>query len=341
MAAIGSRAEAVPEPGAGAPRVVALGGGHGLYASLSALRLLTPQLTAVVTVADDGGSSGRLREQFDVLPPGDLRMALSALCDDSAWGHLWREAMQHRFSTLPGSSGELDGHAMGNLLLLSLWQLLDDPVAGLDWASQLLKARGRVLPMAVDPLVVSGWVRDQQGASRRITGQARLATAERVERISLEPAEARACPEALEAIRAADWLVLGPGSWYTSVIPHLLLPELREAICSSAARVCVCMNLAMERRETAGLGAVGHLEVLERYAPGLQIDVVVADPSALSDPQGFDAAVRERGARLVSQSLRRRRGEDVHSHLRLAAAYQEAMGLPEEPVLSPPAAPHD
>ena len=90
MAAIGSRAEAVPEPGAGAPRVVALGGGHGLYASLSALRLLTPQLTAVVTVADDGGSSGRLREQFDVLPPGDLRMALSALCDDSAWGHLWR-----------------------------------------------------------------------------------------------------------------------------------------------------------------------------------------------------------------------------------------------------------
>ncbi|KTR86263.1 hypothetical protein SA13R_10015, partial [Rothia kristinae] len=172
-------------------------------------------------------------------------------------------------------------------------------------------------------------------------GQARLATAERVERISLEPAEARACPEALEAIRAADWLVLGPGSWYTSVIPHLLLPELREAICSSAARVCVCMNLAMERRETAGLGAVGHLEVLERYAPGLQIDAVVADPSALSDPQGFDAAVRERGARLVSQSLRRRRGEDVHSHLRLAAAYQEAMGLPEEPVLSPPAAPHD
>jgi uncharacterized cofD-like protein len=137
------------------PSVVALGGGHGLSASLSALRLLTSELTAIVTVADDGGSSGRLREEYGVLPPGDLRMALAALCDDTDWGRTWRDVMQHRFQPGKGSrGGSLDEHAMGNLLIVTLWELLGDAVAGLKWAGALLGARGQVLPMSTVPLTI-------------------------------------------------------------------------------------------------------------------------------------------------------------------------------------------
>ena len=130
------------------PRAVALGGGHGLAASLSALRRVTGDLTAIVTVADDGGSSGRLRRDYGVLPPGDLRMALAALCGDDEWGTTWSKVVQHRF----GGDRELAGHAVGNLLIVALWDLLDDPVAGLEWVGRLLGTGGRVLPMAAVPL---------------------------------------------------------------------------------------------------------------------------------------------------------------------------------------------
>jgi 2-phospho-L-lactate transferase/gluconeogenesis factor (CofD/UPF0052 family) len=131
-------------------KVVALGGGHGLAASLSALRRVTPDVTAIVTVADDGGSSGRLRQEFGVLPPGDLRMALAALCGDDDWGTTWAQVVQHRF----GGTGELAGHAVGNLLIAGLWDHLGDgdPVAALDWVARLLRVTGRVLPMAAVPL---------------------------------------------------------------------------------------------------------------------------------------------------------------------------------------------
>ena len=132
--------------------VVALGGGHGLAASLRALRRVTDALTAVVTVADDGGSSGRLREELGVLPPGDLRMALAALCGDDEWGRTWSDVVQHRFD----SDGDLHGHAVGNLLIVALWELLEDPVTGLDWVARLLGAEGRVLPMAAVPLEIAG-----------------------------------------------------------------------------------------------------------------------------------------------------------------------------------------
>lgn len=311
------------------PKVVALGGGHGLYASLSALRLVTPHITAVVTVADDGGSSGRLREQFNVLPPGDLRMALSALCDDSEWGHLWREAIQHRFSALPDAPKEIHGHAMGNLLLVSLWQLLGDPVAGLDWASRLLEARGRVLPMALDPLVISGDALLGGTTYEYVTGQAKLAKAERVENLTLEPKDARVCQEAVDAIMDADWIILGPGSWFTSVIPHLLLDQTRKALCETPANICVSMNLGLEEKETAGLGATGHLEALERYAPELEVGAVVADPTSVQDRELFARGVADRAAKLVWSNLRTRQGENLHNPLRLAAAYQEVMGTPD------------
>ena len=129
-------------------RAVALGGGHGLAASLSALRRVTDELIAIVTVADDGGSSGRLRRDFGVLPPGDLRMALAALCGDDDWGTAWSKVVQHRF----GGDCDLAGHAVGNLLIVALWDLLGDTVAGLDWVGRLLGTGGRVLPMAAVPL---------------------------------------------------------------------------------------------------------------------------------------------------------------------------------------------
>ncbi len=136
------------------PHVVALGGGHGLYASLTALRPVTETLTAIVTVADDGGSSGRLREELGVVPPGDLRMALSALCEDTEWGTTWRDVLQSRFAT----DGALDGHAVGNLLIAALWEQTGDVVEGLDWVARLLRAQGRVLPVSDEPVSISAVV---------------------------------------------------------------------------------------------------------------------------------------------------------------------------------------
>lgn len=309
--------------------VVALGGGHGLSASLSALRLLTSELTAVVTVADDGGSSGRLREELGVLPPGDLRMALAALCDDTDWGRTWRDVMQHRFTSRKGAEGTLDNHALGNLLIVTLWELLGDPVAGLQWAGALLGARGRVLPMASVPLTIEGDVlseSDGQLRLRRVRGQAQLAVSAgsgNVSNVRLLPEDATACVDALNAIELADWVVLGPGSWYTSVLPHLLLPELRNALCGTTAKRCLTMNLSNETKETLGMNAVDHLLVLKRYAPDFAVDVVLADPSVIGDRQEFEAAAAEIGARVVLGKVGSASGKPVHDALRLATAYHD------------------
>src|SRR6516225_3883258 len=235
------------------PRVVALGGGHGLFASLSALRRVTRQLTAIVTVADDGGSSGMLRRDFGVLPPGDLRMALAALCGDDAWGTTWSRVIQHRFT---GGTG-LAGHAVGNVLIVALWELLGDSVQGLDWVGRLLGAHGRVLPMASVPLdliaEVEGADPDRPAEIVTVRGQAACAsTTGRVRSVSLIPADPPACPEAVTAIGEADWVVLGPGSWFTSVLPHLLVPELASALTATPARRVVALNLAPQPGETDG-----------------------------------------------------------------------------------------
>ena len=249
-------------------KVVALGGGHGLYASLSGLRRVSRDLTAVVTVADDGGSSGRLRREFGVLPPGDLRMALAALCGDDSWGTTWSRVIQHRFT---GDEG-LGGHAVGNVLIVALWELLGDTVQGLDWVARLLGAHGRVLPMASVPLdlvaEVEGADPDRPDELTVVKGQVACATTTgRVRSISLIPADPPACPEALQAIGAADWVVLGPGSWFTSVLPHLLVPELAAALVGTRARRLVALNLAPQPGETTGFSPHAHLEVLAEHAP--------------------------------------------------------------------------
>ena len=272
------------------PSVVALGGGHGLAASLTALRGVTTDLTAVVTVADNGGSSGRLREEFGVLPPGDLRMALAALCGDDRWGQTWARVLQHRFA----SEGEMDGHSMGNLLIVTLWDLLHDHVDGLDWVAGLLGARGRVLPMALTPLDITAEVRGAGTTRRgRHRPRARSRSRPRPARCSRRPRpeDAQACPQAVEAIGEADWVVLGPGSWYSSVIPHLLVPDLRDALCRTPGKVVVSMNLEPHTDETRGYDLADHLDVLLRHAPDLPLHAVLVDPTAVHDGDRLRATV--------------------------------------------------
>jgi uncharacterized cofD-like protein len=315
-----SRYSLLPHDGGPTPAVVALGGGHGLSASLSALRLMSDRLTAVVTVADDGGSSGRLRAEMDVLPPGDLRMALAALCDESDWGRTWRDLLQHRFHT----QGQLDQHAVGNLLIVALWELLGDPVQGLDWVGRLLGARGRVLPMASVPLMIEADMVDPDGAVYLVQGQSNVAVAPgRVEHIRLVPDDPPACPEAVEAVRSADWVVLGPGSWFTSVLPHLLVPELSAALHATRARRCVTLNLRPER-ESAGMTTYEHLCALQDHAPDLRIDVVIADPTSVDDLDSLQSKAASMGAQLLLRQVGVGDGTPRHDALRLAAAYRDA-----------------
>jgi uncharacterized cofD-like protein len=302
-------------------RVTALGGGHGLAASLAALRHVTEDLTAVVTVADDGGSSGRLREEFGVLPPGDLRMALAALCHDSQWGHLWRDVLQHRFS----GEGPLAGHSVGNLLIVGLWQLLDDPVDGLRLIGELLGARGQVLPMSDSPLAIEADVHDPAtGATTTVRGQVEVArTTNRVGWVRLVPEDPPANPDAVRAVMEADWEVMGPGSWFTSVCPHLLVPDLAQALQRTPARRCVTLNLDPGASETAGYRPEQLLEVLGAYAPDLTLDAVVADPAAVEDVDALARAAGQFGAALVMRQVSWADGSARHHPLRLAAAYAD------------------
>jgi uncharacterized cofD-like protein len=307
------------------PKVVALGGGHGLFASLSALRRVTRQITAFVTVADDGGSSGRLRRDFGVLPPGDLRMALAALCGDDPWGTTWSRVVQHRFA----GDGGLGGHAVGNVLIVALWELLGDTVQGLDWVGRLLGAHGRVLPMASVPLdlvaEVAGADPARPGEVSLVRGQAACAsTTGRVRSVSLVPADPPACPEAVSAVAAADWVVFGPGSWFTSVLPHLLVPDLAAALLSTPARRAVALNLAPQPGETDGFSPHTHLEVLAGHAPGLTVDVVLADRRAAQGSAAeLDKAAALLGGRLVLADLAMRDGSPRHDPRRLAGAFAE------------------
>lgn len=312
------------DPGSSGLRVVALGGGHGLAASLSALRGLVDDLTAVVTVADNGGSSGRLRREFDCLPPGDLRMALAALCDDDDWGSTWARVMQHRFRT----DGELDKHALGNLLIVAIWELLGDHVDGLDLVGRLLQAQGRVLPMSLVPLDITAKVECHPGEGPiEVRGQVEVASSQgRVLEIALEPSRPPACPQALAAIERSDWVVLGPGSWFTSVITHLLVPELRRALETTPARRLLVLNLAPQTGETDGFTPESHLEVLRQHAPDLRLDRVLVDPGAVSDEAALRTLAAEMGAEVVVAEVACDDGTPRHDERKLHAAYANAMG---------------
>jgi uncharacterized cofD-like protein len=305
-----------------APAVVAFGGGHGLSASLRALRLMSDRLTAVVTVADDGGSSGRLRDEMGVLPPGDLRMALAALTDETDWGRLWRDVLQHRFH----SGGSLNEHAVGNLLIVALWELLGDPVVGLDWVGRLLGARGRVLPMASVPLEIEADIRAPgETTEHLVRGQSHVASAAgEVCRIRLTPDDPPVPDEVLAAVADADWVVFGPGSWFTSVLPHLLVPRIAAALEASSARRCLALNLFPASGRGGAMTCHQHLDALARHVPGMRFDVVVADPSAVDDLDRMHEQASALGAELLLRQVRVGDGTARHDALRLAAAYRDA-----------------
>ena len=310
-------------------KAVALGGGHGLHAVLCALRLLTDDLTAVVTVADDGGSSGRIRRELKVLPPGDLRMALAALAGEGAEHTAWAELLQHRL----GGTGALSGHPVGNLVLTGLLERDPDPVRALAVLGDLVGAVGRVLPMSPVPLDLVGeadrFDPDDPSRTRQIRGQVSIATTPgRVVSVSLLPPGAPACADAVDAVREADLVVLGPGSWFTSVIPHLLLRELGKALAGTDARLIVVLNLVPQAGETDDYAPHELLDLLQTHAEpfgGLPVDAVLADRDSLLDPEEVRRSARASGARLVVSTLAADDSVERHDPVRLSEAIKDVI----------------
>lgn len=241
---------------------VAIGGGHGTAQTLMALRAFTSAITAVVSVADDGGSSGRLRREFDVLPPGDLRMALVALAQRPELAEL----LQFRFQR-----GDLSGHSLGNLIIVAVQELLDgDLIAALERVGTALGLAGRVLPCTTDEVHLHA--RTAQGT---VLGQTNIANAVRIEEVWLEPLHPVATPDVLEALAAARLIVIGPGSLYTSILPNLLIPSIATAIANSPATVVYVANLRQQPGETQGMSLPEHLDAIAQHAPALRVDVLL------------------------------------------------------------------
>jgi len=288
--------------------VVALGGGHGLSVTLRSLRQLGCEPIAIVGTGDDGGSSGRLRTHLGVPPPGDLRMALAALADEG----LWTRVLQHRF----GGSGDVEGHALGNLLLVALWEETGDIVAGLDRLGGVLGARGRVLPNCLEPVDLIADVVSEDGSVHEVRGQARLtASRGRIVALRLRPEHPRACPEAVTAVQGAGHVVLGPGSWFTSVLSHVLVPELAAALREANGKRILILNAGPQAGETEDFTAVRHLQTWSDLAGGITLDAVIADPRSVDDPVGLADAAERLG------------GEVVFAHVLAGPGHHDPRGL--------------
>ncbi|MGH9165060.1 MAG: gluconeogenesis factor YvcK family protein, partial [Acidimicrobiales bacterium] len=256
-----------PTGNPGGPRVVAIGGGHGLAATLQAVRTYAGEVTAIVSVADDGGSSGRLREAFAIPAPGDLRRCLVALGDPAS---VWVKAFEHRFD-----AGELEGHALGNLVIAGLASAGGDFLAALDEAGRLLGAAGRVLPATTTPVVLKA-----ETGGTEVRGQVAVAAAGHISKVSLVPPDAEVPAAALAALARADQVVLGPGSLYTSILAAAVVPALRRAIADTAAQVVYVANLRPQLPETAGYDVGDHVDALLTH--GIEPDVVVWDGQAMA-----------------------------------------------------------
>jgi len=251
----------------GGPRVVGLGGGHGLAVTLEAVRRYSHRITAVVSVADDGGSSGRLRRDLGIPAPGDVRRCLVALAADP--DGVVAQAFGRRFER-----GELVGHPLGNLVIAGLAETTGSFVAAIDEAGRLLDVQGRVLPATEGPVVLGATV-----AGRLVTGQAAIQqTGGPIELVALEPPDAGAPPDVLTAIAEADQVIIGPGSLFTSVLAVTAVPTIRAALAARGGGVVFVCNLKPSK-ETIGFDVADHLAALARH--GVVPDAVVIDPDAM------------------------------------------------------------
>jgi uncharacterized cofD-like protein len=278
-------------------RVVALGGGHGLAQALLAVQAYAGEITAVVSVADDGGSSGRLAPALGIPPPGDCRRALLALSPDSS---PWRQAVCHRFE-----AGDVAGHSLGNLILAALAADEDGLEGALATLGLLLGARGRVIPAAPVSLTLQATV---DGAE--VTGQVAVALARgSLGELRVLPPEAAASPSAVEALAAADQVVVGPGSLFTSLAAALVVPGMVEAVNASPGRLVYVCNLTTQDGETVGMDGADHVAALCRVTGLRAPDVMVANDAPFPVPSGVDAVVAERegvesrGTRLETAGL--------------------------------------
>ncbi len=261
----------------GGPKVVAIGGGTGLSTLLRGLKMYTDNITAIVTVADDGGSSGRLREELGVLPPGDFRNCIAALADDEA---LTTQLFQYRFREGVG----LNGHSFGNLFLAAMTAVTGSFDRALAESSRVLAVRGRVLPSTLKNVILCADVREEKpGAEpgwRRVQGESRipaLAQGHVIERVFLQPEDPPAYPEAVRAILEADLIVAGPGSLFTSVLPNLLVPDIAGAIRASQAVKVYVSNVATQRGETDGFGVHEHIRALQIHVGQDLFQLVLAN----------------------------------------------------------------
>lgn len=238
-----------------------------MAATLRAARRYAASVTAIVSVADDGGSSGRLRETFGILPPGDLRKCLVALGDP---GSVWAEAFEYRFG-----AGELEGHPLGNLLLAGLAAVTRSWPDALEEAGRMVGSAGRVLPATLVPVVLKA-----STASGEVRGQAAVMRSGAISGVSLVPPDAEAPPEAVEAILGADQVVIGPGSLFTSILAAATVRRLRDALEATRGRKVYVANLRPQVPETEGYDVADHVAALAAH--GLEVDVVVCDPSAIA-----------------------------------------------------------
>jgi uncharacterized cofD-like protein len=253
------------------PRVVAIGGGTGLYTLLRGLKKHTSNITAIVTVADDGGSSGRLRRSLGVLPPGDFRNCLAALADDES---LITQLFQYRF----GAGEGLEGHSFGNLFITAMSEVTGSFEKALLESSRVLTIQGRVVPSTLQDVTLVADLRPEDAPSAyRVKGESAIPVAPgAIERVFLQPDDAPAFPDAVQAILAADLIVAGPGSLYTSVIPNLLVRDIAAAVRASRAIKAYVCNVATQPGETDNYGVLDHVKALEAHANGV-FEIVVAN----------------------------------------------------------------
>jgi uncharacterized cofD-like protein len=301
-------------------KAVAIGGGTGLPLVLRCMLQAGLDPTAVVTMADDGGSSGHLRRELGILPPGDIRNCLVALADP---GSELAPVFQYRFAAGDG----LAGHAIGNLIIAALVDLEGGFAEAVEAAGRMLGVRGRVVPSTLADVVLSG----RDSAGRLLIGQARIAESEGpVSRVSLEPHDAPAYGPALDAIRDADVVVIGPGSLFTSIIPNFLVSGVTDALRASDALVVYVCNVANMRGETSGMDAADHMDALIAHGLDGLIDValvdVPAEPASRKHVQAGEEQIRRieaHGVRVVAADLTNASDPVRHDQDRLLAALSE------------------